>query len=284
VETPRIQRVDGSLDGSGGVRLHRRSWRSSDPRAALLLVHGYAEHAGRYDHVGQWFAARGFAVHGYDQRGHGRSGGRVCHVDRFDEYLDDLARMLAAVRAEEPGRPVFLVGHSMGGLVTAAFLRERHPDVSGAVLSGPALALPDAFPRWRVWASRAMRRVAPRLALPSGIDPEGLSRDPQVVRLYREDPLVHSTMTCSLAMELLAALQRTAGGGAEVRVPVLILHGAEDRLCHVDGSREFAKGLTAPGSDLRVYPELYHEIFNEPEQETVFADALAWLQERLGPP
>ena len=247
----------------------------------MLLVHGYGEHCGRYDHVGNWFAARGFAVHAYDHRGHGKSEGRTCHVDRFDEFLDDLARVLDAVRVAEPGRPIFLVGHSMGGLITAAFLRERRPDVAGAVLSGPALAVPDAFSRWRVWLARLLRRIAPRMSLPSGLEAAGISRDPQVVRLYEEDPLVHSTMTTSFAMELLDAMRRTGGGGVEVRVPMLLLHGAADPLCHVDGSREFAKTLTVVGSDLRIYPELYHEIFNEPEQESVFNDLLAWLEERL---
>jgi alpha-beta hydrolase superfamily lysophospholipase len=281
VETPRIQCGDGRLDGAGGLRLYRRWWRAPEPRAALLLVHGYGEHCGRYDPVGQWFAARGFAVHAYDHRGHGKSEGRVCHVDRFDEFLDDLARMLDAVREAEPGRPIFLVGHSMGGLITTAFLRERHPDVAGAVTSGAALAMPDAFPRWRAILARMLRRVVPRLALPSGLPTHGVSRDAAVVRAYEADPLVHSTMTTSLAMELLDRLQRTAGGGAEIRVPMLMLHGGADLLVSAEGTREFAKTVTVPGSDVRIYPELYHEIFNEPEQEKVFADVLHWLDERL---
>jgi alpha-beta hydrolase superfamily lysophospholipase len=281
VEAPRIQTGDARLDGAGGLRLYRRWWRPEEPRAALLLVHGYAEHCGRYDLVGRWLAARGFAVHGYDHRGHGKSEGRVCHVDRFDELLDDLGRMLDTVREAEPGRPVFLVGHSMGGLVTCAFLRERHPDVAGAVTSGAALAMPDAFPRWRKIAAQILRRVAPRLALPSGLPTHGVSRDPDVVRAYEADPLVHSTMTTSFAMELLDRLQRTAGGGADVRVPMLLLHGGADLLVPAEGTREFAKTVTVPGSASRIYPELYHEIFNEPEQEAVFADVLAWLEERL---
>ena len=276
-----MKRLDAELDGAGGVRLVRRAWRPESPRAVLLLVHGYAEHSARYEHVGQWFGARGFAVHGYDHRGHGRSGGPVCHVDRFDEFLDDLARMLAAVREEEPGRPLFLVGHSMGGLITAAFLRERRPDVAGAVLSGPALGLVDHFPAWRKLAVRVLRRVVPKLSLPSGMDSGGVSRDPEVVRIYREDPLVHSTMTSAFAMELLAAVERTAGGGADVRVPVLFLHGEADVLTPVEGTREFHATMKTEGSALKTYPGLYHEIFNEPEQEQVFEDVLAWLEQRL---
>lgn len=281
MEPPRIQRADGRLETGRGPGLLRRTWRPASPRAALLLVHGYGEHCGRYDHVGCWLAARGIAVHAYDHRGHGRSEGRRCHVDAFGDYLDDLAAMLDAVRGEAPDRPLFLLGHSMGGLVVTAFLRERGPDVAGAITSGAALALPDAFPRWRVTLAQVMRRVAPRLALPSGLDAEGVSRDPAVVRAYRDDPLVESAMTTSLAMELLSALRRTAGGGAEVRVPMLLLHGGADRLCPVEGSRAFAKTVATPGSGLRVYPGLYHEILNEPEHETVLGDVLAWIDERL---
>jgi len=274
-------RHDSVFDGAGGVRLHRRSWRPATPRAVLLIVHGYGEHSGRYEHLGQWFAARGFAVHAYDQRGHGRSGGHPCHVDRFAEFLDDLARMLVVVREEEPGRPIFLVGHSMGGLITCSFLRERRPDVLGAILSGPALGLVDDFPAWRKWAARVGRRIVPRLSLPSGLDSSAISRDPEVVRLYREDPLVHSTMTSSFAIELLEAVGRTCGGAADVRVPVQILHGEADRLCPLEASRSFHAELTTAGSQLRTYPGLYHEIFNEPERETVFADMLTWLEDRL---
>ena len=278
-----IQHGDDTLEGAGDLRLFRRWWvpESESPRAAVLLVHGYGEHSGRYDHLGRWLGARNLAVHAYDHRGHGRSGGRTCHVDAFDDYLDDVGRMLDHVRREHAGLPLFLVGHSMGGLIVSAFLRERHPDIEGAVTSGAALAVPDTFSPFRVWAARLLRGVAPRLSLPSGLDAAGISRDPEVVRVYQEDPLVHSTMTSSLAVELLRALQRTAGGGAAVRVPMLLLHGESDPLCHVDGSREFHATLTTPGSDLCVYPGLYHEIFNEPEQEAVFQDLLAWVEGRL---
>jgi alpha-beta hydrolase superfamily lysophospholipase len=245
----------------------------------LLLVHGYAEHSGRYEEMAAWFAARSAAVHAYDHRGHGRSDGPRCHVGRFDEFLDDLTEVLASVRAQHPGLPVTLVGHSMGGLITLAFLAERQPAVAGAVTSGAALSLGAVSPL-RVALARALRRVLPRLALGSGLDPEGLSRDPEVVRRYLDDPLVHRVMTASLGAEMLAAAPRTAARAGQVAVPLLMLHGADDPLCLAEGSRSFHAGVDTAGSALRVYPELRHEIFNEPEREAVWQDVQTWLEER----
>jgi alpha-beta hydrolase superfamily lysophospholipase len=246
----------------------------------VLVVHGYAEHSGRYEHVGAWFAARGCAVYAYDQQGHGRSSGTRCHVRRFGDFHDDLAIAQGRVAALHPGLPLFLVGHSMGGLIVASYARERRPDVAGVALSGPALALGEDLPRGRLLAARLLRWIAPRFAVPAGLDPEGLSRDPAVVRAYVEDPLVVDRMTLSLAAELFGAVARTAAGPGDVELPVLLLHGAADPLCSAEGSRAFHEGLRAEGSSLRIYPELRHEIFNEPERESVFEDLLGWLRER----
>jgi alpha-beta hydrolase superfamily lysophospholipase len=247
----------------------------------LLLVHGYAEHSGRYEEMALWFARRGFAVHAYDHRGHGRSEGVRCHVDRFDELLDDLERILDAVRGEHPELPVTLIGHSMGGLVALAFLAARKPRVARAVTSGPALALGAVSP-FRVALARVAQRVLPRLALGSGLDPEGLSRDPEVVRRYLGDPLVVRTMTASLGAELIGAAPRTAALAGEVEVPLLMLHGEDDPLCAAEGSRRFHAGLRTEGCALRIYPKLRHEIFNEPEREAVWQDVIDWHEERPG--
>ena len=272
-----LRRVESHLSDAGAPRLFRRSWTPQHPERVLALVHGYAEHSGRYEHVGRWFGARGSAVHAFDLRGHGRSEGLRCHVDRFDDYLDDVDRFLDAVRSDHPELPIVLVGHSMGGLVTATFLAERRPRLLGAALSAPALALSPSLSRARIVASRLLRRVAPRLAIGSGLDPAGLSRDPEVVRGYLEDPLVQRTMTASLAAELLSTLEATAARAFDVQVPVLLMHGEQDPLCPAAGSRAFYEGLHDARSGLRLYPELRHEIFNEPERERVFADLASWV-------
>jgi alpha-beta hydrolase superfamily lysophospholipase len=279
-----IRRVETHLRGaqSGGAPLlFRRAWLPAEPWGLLLVVHGYAEHSGRYEDLAGWYAARGLAVHAYDQRGHGRSEGTRCHVDRFDQLLDDLDRVLERARSEHPELPVGLLGHSMGGLVVTAFLADRRPAIAAAATSGAALAVGPGVSRARIAAARVLRSLAPRLALGSGLDPRGLSRDPEVVRRYLEDPLVYRTMTPSLAVELMTTIPRVAARAVEVQVPLLLLHGGDDPLCPVEGSRAFHGGLQVPGSGFRAYSGLRHEIFNEPERERIFADLLDWLRATL---
>ena len=277
-----IRRTESHFAAGRGRSLFRRAWLPPEPRRLLVLVHGYAEHSGRYEPMAAWLAARGCAVHAYDHQGHGRSDGVRGHVRRFADLLDDLEVFLARVRDEPPGLPAFVIGHSMGGLVVAAFVRERRPELVGAVTSGAALRLAEVPSGALLLALRLLRRVAPRFTMTRPIAPEALSRDPEVGRAYLDDPLVLRRMSVSLAAEIFDAGRRTLRGGADVRLPMLVLHGEADPLCPASGSRTFYEQLGTAGSDLRIYPKLRHEIFNEPEQESVFADLLEWLREREG--
>jgi alpha-beta hydrolase superfamily lysophospholipase len=276
-----LRRVEGSFAAPDGLTLFRRAWLPDEISRVLLLVHGFGEHSGRYDELAEWFAARGCAVHALDHRGHGRSGGPRTHVDRFAELLDDLAAFHALVRDEHPAAPITLLAHSMGGLIALSYLAERRPAVSGAIVSGPALAPDRAVPRSRLLLARLLRRIAPKLAMAAGLDLAGLSRDEEVLRRYVADPLVVRTMTASLGAEMLAAAAAVRGRAADIATPVLLMHGKQDTLCPVAATEEFAAGLTAAGSGLRVYPELRHEIFNEPERARVYADAWRWVEETL---
>lgn len=276
-----VRRSEGSLAGAGGIMLHRRSWLPPRARRSIALVHGYAEHSGRYEALGAWFAARGFAVHAYDQRGHGRSGGARGHIAAFAELLDDAEAFVATVRAEHVGLPLTLVGHSLGGLVVASLLAERRPAADDAVLSGAALAQPE-LSRLRVVVARSLRTLLPRLRFASGLDPTGLARDPAVVHAYLADPLIFRHMTSSFAVEVLGAIERISARRDPIEVPLLVLHGADDPLVPAAGSQRFFGRARGPGSELRIYPKLLHEIFNEPEQEDVFRDILDWLEARNG--
>ncbi|MDJ0850168.1 MAG: alpha/beta hydrolase [Myxococcota bacterium] len=265
---------------AGGHTLFHRTWLSPDPERLVLIVHGYAEHSGRYEELGSWLAARGCAVHAYDQQGHGRSDGPRGHVRRFSDFVDDLEHFLEVARTSQPGLPAFVLGHSMGGLVAATWAVDRSPRVVGIVTSGAALRLGRMPSRRERWAVQALRRVLPRAGSSQEIDPAALSRDPEVGRAYRADPLVFERMTFSLADEFVSAALRVGSEAPAVEVPMLLLHGEEDPLCPAEASRAFFAGLRSPGSALRIYPRLRHEIFQEPEREQVFSDLLGWLQER----
>jgi alpha-beta hydrolase superfamily lysophospholipase len=280
VERRVVRRSTALFSAPDGTRLFRRSWLPSQAQRTLVIVHGFAEHSGRYDHVGAWFSTRDFAVHAYDQRGHGKSDGARGHVDSFSQLLDDLESFLSFVRREHPEQPLVLLGHSLGGLVVATLLCERKPDLLGAVTVGPPLELGPGVSALRLRVARTLRRFAPRLRLGARIDASDLSRDPEVARAYDADPLVFRKATASFAAESLDTAVRTGAAGRVVQVPLLMLHGEADRLCPPRGSRSFHGQLRGAGHRLRVYPKLRHEILNEPEQEQVFEDVLAWVLER----
>ncbi len=274
-----IRRTESHIQGATGHLLFRRAWLPPTPQRIIVLVHGYGEHSGRYERTATDLAHSGFAVHAYDQQGHGRSHGVRCHVRRFDDLLDDLEGFVSALRAEQTPLPIVVVGHSMGGLLVAAYASQRNPDVAGVATSGAALATPPDLSRARMSMLRGLRWLAPRLSFASRLDPETLSRDPQVVRAFLEDPLVETRIAVSLAAEMLSAMKRTVAAAAAVRVPMLLLHGEDDRLCPVEGSRGFFEQLKLTQRRLRTYPGLRHEIFNEPERREVLDDLTGWIRE-----
>ena len=278
-----IRRSESHFDGASGQPLFRRSWVPRSADRIVALVHGYAEHSGRYERTASDLARAGFEVHAYDHRGHGRSSGARCHVRRFAQLLDDLECFIALLRAERPALPIAVVGHSMGGLLVAAYASQRSPDVAAVATSAAALALPEGLSHTRVAAIRGARWLLPRLSLANGLDPETLSRDPEVVRAYLEDPLVERRFTLSLAAEMLAAIERTTRAAAAVRLPMLLMHGEADRICPVEGSRRFFEQLDARRTRLRTYPGLRHEIFNEPERDEVLGDLVGWMRESIQP-
>lgn len=264
---------------------YRRSWLPSEPSRVMLLVHGYAEHAGRYDEMAMHFAERGFAVHAYDQAGHGRTAGPRGHVDRFARLVDELVRFIELVRLDHPGLPQTLVGHSMGGLVVAATAAFRHPEVEHIVLSGALLQLGGAGGGLRqslgLGVARMIAPFAPRVALSTGLDLQGLSRDPEVIRRYVRDPFVKDRMSVRFAAGMSSMVSAVRGAADRIERPILILHGGADPISPPAGSRLLYAGLTekvAEKSAIQIYPELRHEIFQEPEREQVWQDMLRWLE------
>ena len=279
-----IWRRESQVELSDGGERYRRSWLPAEPNRAMLLVHGYAEHTGRYDEMAMYFAERQFAVHAYDQVGHGRTAGPRGHVDRFERLVDELVRFIEIVGLDHPGLPLTLVGHSMGGLVVAATAAFRRPEVDRIVLSGALLQLGGNGSPLRQSISLAVARMlatfAPRVAMSTGLELEGLSRDREVIRRYEEDPFVKDRMSVRFAAGLSSMVSAVRVAANQVERPMLILHGGADPISPAAGSRHFYAGLTdeiEARSTLQIYPELRHEIFQEPERQQVWSDMLEWL-------
>lgn len=277
-----IRRRETQVVLSDDGERYRRSWLPETPSRVMILVHGYGEHCGRYDEMAMYFAQRGFAVHAFDQAGHGRTHGPRGHVDRFDRLPEEVARFVELVGLDHPHLPITLVGHSMGGLVVAATSAFLHPPVDRIVLSGALLEMGGGGLRQTLSLAIAkiLSILVPKLGFSAGLDAVGLSRDPEVVRRYQEDPYVKDRMSARFAAGMNRMVDRVGSAAGRVERPTLILHGGLDPMAPPSGSRRFHAGLAAgisAESGLKIYSALRHEIFNEPEREEVWQDMLAWL-------
>lgn len=261
------------FETTGGLSLFEQRWAPpSPPRAVFAIVHGYAEHSGRYEWTAGRLTARGYAVEALDLRGHGRSDGERVFVNSFEEYHDDVERFLDRVRARHPELPLFLFGHSMGGGIVTSFVIARKPELAGVVLSGSALLSPRPAPP-----------PSAEPVKPAPLPATAISRDPAVVAAYENDPLVYRGLPrTDRATAWEGAFRLVQEGMESIAAPILIMHGTADLLTPAEGSRRLFERVSSPDKTLRLYEGLYHEILNEPEKEQVVADLLAWLDERTG--
>lgn len=262
--------------------LYYRHWKAVGvTRAVILLVHGLGEHSGRYQGLADILCAGGFTIVAPDHIGHGHSAGRRGHLLNFEEYTAPLQMLRVKIGQDYPGLPCFLIGHSMGGLISARYLLDSQQQFVGAVLSGPALAVAEPPSALLLMINALFSKLWPSLALMQ-LDASLVSRDPAVVRAYIEDPLVlHGRASARLVSELFRAMEEVRKRRAEIQLPILIMHGAEDALTAVSGSEDLHINITSSDRTLRIYPGLYHEIFNEPERLDVIAELVSWLEERI---
>jgi len=273
------ERAEGRVVGAGDVELRWRGWLPASPSGVLLLCHGLGEHAGRYGNVVNAVVTDGWAVYGLDLRGHGLSGGRRAHVDRYADLLADLDVFRRAVVARHPDLPVVLLGHSMGGQIALAYALDHQADLAGLVLSAPALA-GDVVPKPVVPLLRALGRVAPRLR-PAGIDVTKISKDPAVVAAYQADPLVHhGKPTLALGLGVVDQFAVLPERARALTVPLLLQHGSADVLTDPAGTRLLARTAGSADKTVLWYDGLWHEIYNEPERAQPLADLREWLAAR----
>ena len=266
-----------------GVHLAVQDWEAEPGaplRAVVLLVHGLGEHAGRYDDMADHLSAWGFGVRGYDHYGHGESAGARGTLTSIGRLEDDLVDVLDDTRSRlDPGVPLVLLGHSLGGLVAAHAVATGRVRVDGLVLSSPALD-PGLTPFQRLLLA-VLPRIAPDLGLPNGLDVAALSHDAAVVAAYRADRRVHNRISPRLAQYIAWASAETRAAAPRWRVPTLLLYAGSDRLVDPKGCAAFAAAAPRDVVESQAYPALYHEIFNEIGREAVYARLRAWLDTRF---
>lgn len=265
-----------------GAKLRWQAWLPEGAiRAVVVLAHGYAEHFGRYEYFAAKLNAAGIGVYALDHWGHGRSDGTYGFVPAFSAFTDGVEVLLEEVEHQHGDTPRFLIGHSMGGLIAAAHLITHQQHYSGAILSGPAIKAAQEPSKLMIWVSRLLSRLAPKLGV-LGLASEGVSRDPAVVAAYLADPLVYSgKMSARLAAEMFDAMADVRAKAGQISLPLLLLHGEADSLTSPAGSEFLAAHVASTDRELKLYPGLFHEIFNEPERDSVIADVTGWIGKHL---
>lgn len=269
--------------GEGGIKLFYRVWSPAQaPMGALLVVHGAGEHSGRYDRVGRRFADLGLAVYALDLRGCGQSAGRRAHVDGIGQYVSDVHCLRQVIAQEQPDARVAVVGHSMGGLVALHYVAGRGDAAAALVLSSPLCGFALPLPRLKTALAPLLSACLPTLRIASAINPAHLSRDQRVGEAYARDPLVGRSVTPRWFCSITRAMDSLTNVTAAVTIPSLVLQAGDDRLVSVAAARAVYKALGSADKHLIVYPDCFHEIFNEtePQRERILGDLTAWLAAR----
>ncbi len=277
-----MKHSDDRYTGSGGRSIYFQCWEPEiAPAAVLLVAHGAGEHSARYQHLAQYFTGHNYAVGALDHNGHGYSEGIPGHLNSFEDYLHDVAILHRKLAARFPGVPMFFLGHSMGGLIACNYLLNYQSDFVGAVLSGAAIKTDLEPGRLQMALLRLCAWLLPRLGI-LRLNAAGVSRDPEVVRNYAQDPLVfHGKMSARMCRELFAGMHSVQTEAARISLPVLILHGGADVMTSPEGSRFLDQHISSRDKTLKIYPGLFHEIFNEPERIAVLDDVLHWCESRI---
>ena len=275
-------RSERNFDGLGGVRIVYDVWTpEAPPRALVVLSHGLGEYARRYDHVAQYFGEAGLVTYALDHRGHGRSGGKRMLVRDIGEYTADFDTLVGIATREHHGLKCIVLGHSMGGGIVFAYGVERPDNYDMMVLSGPAVAAQDLVSPLMVVAAKVLGVLTPGLPV-QDLDVEAISRDPAVVAAYNDDPLVyHGKVPAGVGRAMLQVGETMPRRAPALTAPLLVVHGEDDRLIPVDGSRRLVECVGSTDVELKVYPGLYHEVFNEPERAQVLDDVVSWILKRL---
>jgi len=280
-----VKTFETKLEGQDGTAFYIQGWEpdNGEPKALIALVHGLGEHTARYIHVGKVMTEAGYALVGFDLRGHGRSGGARGHSPSLDAYMQDIRQFLRLMEQRYPDIPHFLYGHSLGGLLSLAYAIQYGAGLKGVMVTGAALRAALQEQKAKVAMVRLLGSILPTMTVQSGLDPVTISRDPDVVQAYIHDPLVHYSTSLGFGKAALKAIDLCFGRAQEFPAPLLVMHGKGDRIAYPSGSEDFAKLVRAAGGDitLKLWNDLYHEVHNESEKAEVFEFMVDWLERHL---
>lgn len=264
-----------------GLKLFTQHWLPENPKAVLLIAHGYAEHSSRYPHVAEYFVVNNYAVYALDHRGHGKSEGARTDVDSFAQYIDDLKLFLDEVKKNHPNAPMIVLGHSMGGAIALHYVLKYPNDVDLLMSSGAYLIDGGNASPMLISISKMIAKLLPTLGV-KALDSATISHDPAVVKAYDDDPLVdRNKVKARMAAALLGAGPYVFANMAKINLPILIMHGSADVVALPRGSHRLHKEISSSDKTLKIYEGFFHEILNEPEQKQVLADIKLWLDARL---
>lgn len=271
---------EGTFSGYKDLRIYHQSWvPDTEPHALILLVHGLGEHSSRYGNVVDRLVPKGYAIYALDHIGHGRSEGARKYADSFSVFTDTLTEYLAKIKAWHPDLPIYLLGHSLGGLIGATYLLEHQADFAGAVLSAPAFKVVGPVPPLLLMTGKVLSVLWPTAGI-IALNSEAASRDPAVIEANSNDPLMgRNKTTARLGLEMYNAMHRIDKEAATLTLPILILQGTGDMIVSPEGAQAFYDKISSRQKTLKLYDGLYHEVFNEPERDVVLSDLEAWLDD-----
>jgi acylglycerol lipase len=271
--------IEGCFKGVRNSDIYYQAWLpEGEIQAVLLIVHGLGEHCGRYMNLVNHFIPLGYAVYGFDHIGHGKSAGRREYVKRFEDFTNTLTTYDSMVRSWHTDTPVFLLGHSMGGLIATYYLLDHQVNFKGAVVSAPSINVSEGISQASIALGKILSIVAPRVGLLE-LDAKGISRDPEVVAAYLKDPLVFKGKTpARLAAELLKAIMRVAAELYKITLPFVVVQGSADRIVRPDAAQMLYDKAGSEDKTIQIYEGLYHEVFNEPEHANVLKDVENWIR------
>ena len=263
-----------------GIELVSLGWKPASPKAVVVLIHGHGEHINRYQHVAEALTNAGYAMQAFDLRGHGRSAGNRGHTPSYEHLMNDITDFISDAQKRYPGLPVFLYGHSMGGNQVINYALKTPGILKGVIATGPWLKLAFDPPAAQVMVAKLLNGIAPSFSLASGLSQSALSRDLEVVKKYAADPLVHDKISVRLYTSMYGNGLWALEHAADLKIPMLLMHGSADGLTSAAASEEFAK-KAGKLVTLRIWEGFYHEIHNEPEKFEVLQTIVTWLDQQV---